>query len=166
MPAFFYTLCATMPDMPQAAWPLALAVLALLGVAALIDAFKGRVPDAIIFLGLVLTTGAQGALVDWPFAARHLTIALAAALFFWVINQLWYRFKNHDAIGMGDAKWTMLAVAAFGIPPVIYAWAIGAILGLLWLGAARIAKNRARRVHFAPFLFAGLLAGLYWIRLR
>ena len=166
MQDFFHIFAAALPDMPQTAWPLALAVLALLGIAALIDAFKGRIPDAIIFFGLVLTTGAQGALVDWPFAADHLMMGLGAGIFFWTVNQLWYRLKQHDAIGMGDAKWTMLAVAAFGILPAIYAWGLGAILGLLWLGAAQFAKKRARHVHFAPFLFAGLLAGLYWLRLR
>ena len=157
---------ATMPDMPQAAWPLALATLALLGLAALIDAFRGRIPDAIVFCGLVLATAVQGETESWPFAARHLAIALAVALFFWGVNWLWYRSYRHDAIGMGDAKWTMLAVDVFGIMPALYAWSLGAVLALLWLGGARLAKKPGTRVHFAPFLLAGLLAGIYWLRLR
>jgi prepilin signal peptidase PulO-like enzyme (type II secretory pathway) len=159
-------LAQTMPGMPVEIWWLAPAVLVLLGVAAGIDAFTARVPDPVIFLGLFVTTAAQGFATDWPIAARHLTIGFGAGFSIYALNQLWYRLKKSDALGMGDAKWTMLAVTCFGIAPAAIAWGLGAWLALSWMGLRRLAKKPMARVHFAPFLFAGLLAGIWWLRLR
>jgi prepilin signal peptidase PulO-like enzyme (type II secretory pathway) len=151
---------------PAELWWLAPVTLIILGAAAAIDAFKGRVPDPLIFFGLLIATAARGFIIDWPIAARHLMIGFAAGFFLYGINLIWYRFKKHDAIGMGDAKWTMLAVACFGIAPSAIGWVLGAWLALLWMGALKLMRKSIARVHFAPFLFAGLLAGIYWLRLR
>ncbi len=159
-------LTQSMSGMPPEAWWLAALTLVLLGAAALVDAFTSRVPDPLIFLGLLIVTAAQGFYVSWPFAAGHLTAALVAAFVVWAVNQAWYRLYKHDAIGMGDAKWTMLAVACFGAMPAIFAWGAGACLAILWIGIVRVTRQRIAHVHFAPFLFLGLLAGVYWFRLR
>ena len=80
---------------------------------------------------------------------------------------------------MGDAKWTALAIAAFGFKPALWAWVVGAWLGLSWLALQAVfsllrrlfdpsaqVRDFYERLHFAPFLFIGLLAGLYWNYLR
>jgi prepilin signal peptidase PulO-like enzyme (type II secretory pathway) len=166
-------------DLPPEAWWASGLVLLALGLTALFDAFKGRVPDALIFLGLFLITAAQGFYADWPLAGQHLLFGFGAAFALWAANQLYYNTFRHDAIGMGDAKWTALAVAAFGVKPVLWAWVLGAWLGLSWMALKAVfallrqlfrpsvqAKDYFERVHFAPFLFLGLLAGLYWNYLR
>jgi prepilin signal peptidase PulO-like enzyme (type II secretory pathway) len=156
----------TIPNMPPEAWWLAALVLLVLGLAALVDTVTSSIPDPLIFLGLVAVTGTQGIYMSWPFAATNLAYALIAAFIVWAINQLWYRFKKVDAIGMGDAKWTMLAVACFGPGPALFAWGFGACLAVLWMGATRIVRFQIARVYFAPFLFMGLAAGLYWLRIK
>ncbi|MFY9289065.1 MAG: hypothetical protein WAO98_11260 [Alphaproteobacteria bacterium] len=152
--------------LPPEAWWLPAVVLLILGAAALIDSFTSNVPDPLIFLGLLAVTAMQGLYVSWPFAAQHLMLALAAAITIWAINQAWYYGFRHDALGMGDAKWTMLAVSCFDIKPVLVAWGLGAILALVWMGVMKIARCEITRVYFAPFLFIGLLAGIYWLRLK
>lgn len=155
-----------MPAMPSEAWWLAIVVFLILGVAAVRDAFTGRVPDPLVFFGLLLTVAAQGFLVSWPFASRRLTLGLLALFAIWLVNQLWYRMKKRDALGMGDAKWTLLAVSCFGPEIGAFAWLLGAWLALFWMGALRVLKRPIAHVHFAPFLFVALTAGIYWLRLR
>lgn len=174
-----YFLARLTPDLPPEAWWAPGLVILALGLTAVFDAFKGRVPDAVVFPGLFLITAVQGFYIHWPAAGQHLLFGLGAAFVLWLINQLYYNVFRHDALGMGDAKWTALAVAAFGIKPVLWAWVIGAWLGLSWMALKAAfgllrhfftpsipAKDYFERVHFAPFLFLGLLAGLYWNFLR
>jgi prepilin signal peptidase PulO-like enzyme (type II secretory pathway) len=152
--------------MPPEIWWLSAVTLLILGAAALVDTVTSRVPDPLIFLGLLIVTATQGFYISWNFAAMHLALALASALVVWIINQLWYRVKKADAIGMGDAKWTMLAIACFDITPALFAWGFGACLATLGMGFMRATHKKIAHVYFAPFLFLGLLAGLYWLRLR
>ncbi|HEU0118380.1 MAG TPA: prepilin peptidase [Alphaproteobacteria bacterium] len=153
----------SVPDMPPEAWWLTALVLIVLASSAAVDAFTSTVPDPLVFLGLLAVTGTQGVYVSWPFAAAHLAWAIAAAACLWAINMAWYYAFKQDAIGMGDAKWTMLAVACFGLTPAFYAWGIGAVLAILYLGAAKLVRYQLMHVYFAPFLFIGLIAGLYWL---
>ncbi|NTU76384.1 MAG: hypothetical protein HGA90_00965 [Alphaproteobacteria bacterium] len=153
---------------PSLDW-LPLVMLLTLAGTALYDAFTGRVPDAPLFLGLLVTTAAIGLAADWPLAAERLTLGLGVAIGLWAVNQLYRFFFQRDALGMGDAKWSLLAVTVFGLLPVVYAWVVGAWLALIWLGGAKLARRLRQQdaqdgsyVHFAPFLFLGLLAGLYW----
>jgi prepilin signal peptidase PulO-like enzyme (type II secretory pathway) len=155
-----------MGDMPLESGWLALVVLVLLGAAALIDLKTGRIPDALIFFGLVGVTLVRALYVDWQFAANHLTVALVVGFAIYGINLLWYQFRNRDALGMGDAKWTMLAVATFGWEAPLIAWVVGAWLALFWMGGARLIKRPLKRVHFAPFLFLGLFVGIYLVEFR
>ncbi len=158
--------------LPAEAWWLPGILLLILGSGAAYDAVRGRVPDGIILAGSVVALGTLGLYADWPEASHHLLWGLGASLLIWGVNQLYYRFLKHDAIGMGDAKWTLLAVIGFGWMPAAFAWIVGAWLGALWLtGAWLFAKARGRknfraRVHFTPFLFLGLLAGLYILTVR
>jgi prepilin signal peptidase PulO-like enzyme (type II secretory pathway) len=159
-------LLATMPVLPLAAWWIPALVLIILATTAVIDAFTSTVPDPLIFIGMLATVAAEGFYVSWPFAASNLTIALIAAVIIWGVNQLWYRQFKHDAIGMGDAKWTLLAITAFGALPAIFAWGGGACLAVIWIALSHVVRKPARHVHFAPFLYLGLVAGLCWLQLR
>lgn len=152
--------------MPPEAWWLPALTLLVLGAAAAVDAFTAVIPDALIFLGTVATVAVQGFYVSWPFASHHLAVALAVMAGLWAINELWHWRFRQDALGMGDAKWTMLAVACFGTLPPLFAWGFGSCLAVLWIGGLRLARRDIAHVYFAPFLFAGLLAGLYWLRLK
>jgi len=162
----FLSLSQTMPYMPPASWWLAPLVLFLLGTLAVIDALTSKVPDPLILPSLILITVVQGYYVEWTFAGSHMLTAFAAAFTIFLLNEIWFRIGKRDALGMGDAKWTMLAVVCFGLPPALIAWGVGAILAVGWIGLARVANHPIKRVHFAPFLFFGLLAGIWWLRLR
>ncbi len=153
---------AAAPDMPPALWMVTLTVWGILGIAALIDALKKIVPDPLILLGAVGVTAALGFAVSWEVAAQHLRLALASALIIWAINALWYARFKRDALGMGDAKWTLLAVLCFGPVRALVAWGGGAILAVFVMGVARLAGRRLSQVSFAPFLFVGLSAAS-WI---
>ncbi len=150
---------------PDIFWIPAL-VLLLLGVLALEDARSGHIPDSIIAFGMILLIAAQGYYVSVIFAVMHLLLGLGLALLLWAINKAWYMWRRHDALGMGDAKWTMVAATCFGIGPAAFAWFVGAWLALLWIGLCRLFAHKITRVHFAPFLFLGLIAGIWWIRLK
>lgn len=156
----------TAPNMPQDSWVVTGCILGALLVTAIIDIFTTRVPGILIYLGLIATLAAQGILNSWNIAGLHLFQAVVAGALIWSINALWYRIFRHDALGMGDAKWTMLAVACFGIIPALFAWGIGSILAVIFMSAAQISNYKITRVTFAPFLFIGLCVGIYWLRLR
>ena len=155
-------------DLPPDAWWLPGLVLLVLGLSATIDALTGTIPDWIIFLGISAVVLAQGIYMDWPFAAAHLRLAIAAGFGLWFLNELWQRTFKNDAYGMGDAKWTVLAVSCFGFQPALFAWGAAACLAVAWIGVLRLARPKAEteNVYFGPFLFIGLLIGLYWLRLR
>ncbi len=154
------------PGLPPGAWWMPAIVLFLLGCAAIVDAVSSVVPDSIIFLGLGAVLATQGMYVGLPFAGWHLALAIGAAILVWSMNDLWRAVFDNDAIGMGDAKWTALAVCCFDLNPVLAAWGIGAWLALVWIGASWACKYKLQRVYFAPFLFLGLIAAIYLLRLR
>ena len=134
----------------------------VLALTSFVDLLTATIPDILIFLGLLAVTVARGLGHSWEDSAHHLRQAIGAGLVIWVINFLWYKKFRHDALGMGDAKWTMLAVDCFGILPALIAWGVGSVLAVVFIGVAKIFKRPIARVHFAPFLFAGLCAGIYW----
>lgn len=155
-----------MEPLPPETWLLPAFILLLLGVTAAIDAFSGRIPDSVIVVGLITVVGVCGYYGAWQLGAQKLGYGLGAAIVVWLINQIYYNLMKRDAIGMGDAKWSALATAALGFKPVIIAWIVAAWLGLLWMGLARLLRGRLHQLHFAPFLFLGLLAGIYVIYIQ
>lgn len=151
--------------LPAEAFFVPLVILYILSAAALVDARTGRIPDPFILGGLLFLVTMDGLFVNWPFAASRLALGLGAAFALWAVNQLWFKAFGHDSIGMGDAKWTALAVAAFHIKPVLMAWFIGALLGIVWLAllwfwALLTGREKPSHIHFAPFLLIGLTVGL------
>ena len=152
------------PGMPTGGWVITACILGALGLAALIDIFTGRIPDILIFFALAIVVGTQGMFGTWNLAAFHLAEALIAGFIIWIANEIWYRILRQDALGMGDAKWTILAVACFGLLPALFAWGLGAVLAVIFILAADIAQRKIARVTFAPFLFTGLCVGIYIVR--
>jgi prepilin signal peptidase PulO-like enzyme (type II secretory pathway) len=152
------------PGMPPDYWWVTACVLLILTLTATVDAFTAIIPDILIFLGLLAVTGTQGWMESWEIAAHHLRQAVASGLIIWGINFAWRTKFRYDALGMGDAKWTMLAVACFGIEPVIFAWGVGSVCATFFIGMARLVRYRITHVTFSPFLLAGLGVGLYRVR--
>ena len=159
-------LIVTAPDMPPELWAVPAFVLGILLVTAIIDAFTKIVPDVLIFAGLMIATGLLGFFASWDIAAQHLQVAIAVTVAIWGMNELWYRSFHHEALGMGDAKWTLLAVTCFGVIPALLAWGGGAVIAAIFMIGMRLFRCPIKRVTFAPFLLIGLCAGLYWLRLR
>jgi prepilin signal peptidase PulO-like enzyme (type II secretory pathway) len=149
------------PDLPPEAWAFTGAILLALGIAAAIDARTGIVPDPLIFLGLFSVAALHGIFVSWDVAALHLRQAIAAGVLIWAINEAWFRAFKHDALGMGDAKWTMLAVAHFGIESSIVAWGVSSVIATIFIGLFRVFNHQISQVRFAPFLFVGLGVALH-----
>jgi prepilin signal peptidase PulO-like enzyme (type II secretory pathway) len=154
------------PVLPPEQWWMTATVFGILAAAALIDSFTATVPDLLLLGGLLAIAGMQGMYVSWSFAGHQLLLALESGALIFIINFLWFHFFHHDALGMGDAKWTMLAVSCFGIMPALYAWGIGACLAVVWMLGLKIVRYQVTRVYFVPFLFIGLLGGLWWVRLK
>lgn len=152
------------PGMPPEYWWVTAGVLFILALAATIDAFTTVIPDVLIFLGLVAVTSVQGFFVSWDIAALYLREAIGAGLAIWFINFAWHWKFGYDALGMGDAKWTMLAAACFGIAPAVYAWGIGSVLATILILTLRLFKYRVAAVTFSPFLFIGLGVALFALR--
>lgn len=149
----------------EASW-VSIVVLAILGAAATIDAMSESVPDVLIFLGLLAITAIQGMYVSWPFAAHHLTYAIADGFVIWAINEVCLRMFKRDVLSMSDAKWTILAVSCFDVLPVLYAWAFAVVLGVLKIFIIdRFRKKPPKFIHWTPLLFPGLLVSLYILRM-
>lgn len=144
--------------------PLVLFVLAL---TAFVDARTGRVPDAPLAVAFVGAFAALAYWNGWLVALDYLWPALAFVLVLYFSNRIFVKLFRHDAFGMGDVKWTGAATIAYGAEAVIGAWVVGAVLGLVWMGARRLwlkvsdSYEGHAYVHFVPFLFLGLLVSLF-----
>lgn len=145
---------------PSDLWWVSPVALVALGATAVTDSFTSRVPDAVVIPTtlalLIINIFYRG----WEDAALLATVALAFGGVLWLTNALWWVYRREDALGMGDAKWTMAGVIAFGLLPLLWAWGLGALLALTWMGWARLFNKPIARVYFVPFLFLGLLGGL------
>lgn len=147
--------------MPPESWVLFAVILCILGVTAAVDARRGIVPDMPLAIGAVSVVVGLGLYGNAILALQALGKGLAAGAVVWGINEIYFRLRGQEALGMGDAKWTVLAVATFGVAPGLVAWGVGAWLALGWLGVRRfILRRTAPHLHFAPFLFGGLVLAL------
>ncbi len=156
---------------PSTLWYVPLFLLVLLGFVSFVDARTGRVPDLPLLLGGLVAVAVLAWGAGWASAGLRLLYVVGAVVSLRLLNEGYYRLFGHDAFGFGDAKWTGLAVAGFGLAPVCWAWVFGAWLGVIWLGL-RVVWRKVRPtyagqayVHFAPFLFLGLVVALLRDRL-
>ncbi|MDD3029949.1 MAG: prepilin peptidase [Alphaproteobacteria bacterium] len=148
------------PETPQECWPVTFFVIFILAVSAVRDALTKTIPEPLIFFGLFVSVAVLGFSDSWENAAHHLLLGIVACVIIWAINFAWYWKFGYDALGMGDAKWTMLAVTWFGVLPVAVAWGVGSVLATILIGTMRLFRRKIVRVAFSPFLFAGLGVGL------
>jgi prepilin signal peptidase PulO-like enzyme (type II secretory pathway) len=154
-------------DFPAPIWYVPSCVLFLLAIASFVDARTGRVPDSVIGIGLLGALASLAWYADWFVAGERFLYVAASILVLRLANAAYHKMFQHDAFGFGDAKWTGLAVAGFSYEPVIGAWIIGAWCAIIWLGVRwlwrRVSDNYYGHsyVHFAPFLFIGLVATLF-----
>ncbi|MEJ0061921.1 MAG: prepilin peptidase [Alphaproteobacteria bacterium] len=142
---------------------LAVFLWAMLGWTAFIDARSGRVPDRLLIAGAAGAALAMAILMPPSFLLARLVAAVICGGIIWALNELWYYFRKRDALGMGDAKWSMLAAFGFGAAPVLWAWVAAAWLGLGLIGVMRLIGRPLKRVHFAPFLLVGLAIAKLWL---
>lgn len=165
--SYILNLLASLPGpQPEQAWFLLPVVLGTLGLTALIDARTGRVPDSILFIGYVTALGSSAAYEGWNTAFIRVAMTLAVVAVLWFVNRFFRYLWQRDAFGMGDAKWTGLAVLGLSLSPALWAWIYGAWLGVAWMGLRWLAGliwpqlRGEGYVHFAPFLFIGLLISM------
>lgn len=136
-------------------WAGALAFAALF-YTAVVDARTGLVPPvplAVAAMALMASLLASGA--DRAFTEPSHALLVYALIF--AVNEVHYRITGRDALGLGDAHWSLVATLAFGAPAVLLSWGLGAWLALLWLGARRLCGKPAGQVYFVPFLFIALV---------
>lgn len=148
---------------PFAPWLPAFVLAVLFGTAAW-DARTGIIPNIPILVGTLAMTGGRFLANGWQDALYYLGLGVGACVIIYLINEGWYRLFKKDAIGMGDAKWTGLAIVAFGPIASIFAWFAGSWLSLLWIGGCYLFRVRIKKVYFGPFLFLGLIIGLAVVR--
>src|SRR5262249_51412424 len=144
---------------PYGPWAPLAVYLILLGTAAW-DARTGIVPNIPLLIGGIIITAARYMADGWQNALVYLLQGLGAWALGWGLNEVWYRLFKKDALGMGDAKWTALAITAFGIVPALFAWFGGAWIAIAWIAICWLCGKKIRKVYYAPFLFCGLTVGL------
>ncbi len=141
------------------------AVFILLLWAAMVDALTGLVPDGILVPAAFLALAGVRFAYDTSTLVEQGLYAGAGMMVIYVINRTYLIFFDRDAIGMGDAKWTGVALLIFEVPDVLWGWVFGAWLGLMWMAGGRLYATLTKSpsityVHFAPFLAIGLLTSL------
>lgn len=147
-------------DGPFGPWLPGYVLLVLLFTAAW-DARTGIVPNKALLTGAVPLMIGRYVANGWQDALTYLALGIGVWAFIWALNEAWYTFFKKDAVGMGDAKWTALAVATFGlVPGALFAWFAGSWVSIGWFALSYAVGRRIKKVYFAPFLFCGLIIGL------
>lgn len=152
---FFNTIFAG----PYGPWLPGAIYLILLATAAW-DARTGIVPNIPLAIGAAAIIVGRFLVEEWPTALVYIAMGFGAWAVIWVFNEIWFRVFKKDAIGMGDAKWTALAVAAFGPVPALFAWLAGSWVAIAWIGLSWLMGHKIKKVYYAPFLLCGLTIGL------
>lgn len=148
---------------PYAPW-LAFGIYLILFATAAWDARTGIVPNAPLFIGAAAWLLALYMTTGWKSVGIAAAWGAGAWFVIWALNELWFRFFGKDAVGMGDAKWTALAIMVFSGFPALAAWFAGAWISIFWIAGSYFLRRPIRKVYFAPFLFCGLTLGLLVMR--
>ena len=118
--------------------------LAALIYTAIVDARTGLVPPyPLLAAGLVAVIG--WLVVNPVLATPHILYAFSGYAVIWSLNMVWRLLYKHDALGMGDASWTALAILAYGWQLCIAAWGGGALLALLFLAIRKAIGKQPRK---------------------
>ena len=114
-----------------------------------------RIPDALVFGGLILLTVRRLVFSSSP----TLWFLLEGGIGFGFILVFWYLSRRK--IGLGDAKLSGLVALLLGIPAWILSLFLASVAGIAY-GGIRMARGtmlKTDRIPFAPFLGAGALVG-------
>lgn len=162
-PPFSLDAAPTSPG-AAAAWFLYYAFFIALAIAiSSYDIERGLIPTVLV-RPLVLAGAAAAALRMLAGGGAAWLVLLAAVtggafLLFW---GLWF-FSRGRAMGRGDADVALAIALCLGPAPAIagflFAFWIGAVLGILLVSARRL--EWSSEIPFAPFLFAGAIAGIF-----
>lgn len=132
-------------------------LIALLAIAAVIDARTQRIPDP-----LNAAIALLGAAFVWATGQDALQAALGAAFGFgaiWGVNALYLRLRGRDGIGMGDAKLMGAGGLWIGLLGAPFAMILGTCAALAGVALMRL-RGRAitgtDRLAFGPYLAFGV----------
>lgn len=126
------------------------------------------IPDGFVYafvllaLSVVIYRAVGPSGFDWPLLGRHLAAGVGLGAAFWL---LWWA-SGGRWLGFADGKLALgvgfLAGPSGGLSAIVFAFWIGAIIGLLLLGWSRLWRRRHKsytmksELPFAPFIIAGL----------
>jgi leader peptidase (prepilin peptidase)/N-methyltransferase len=146
---------------------IAATLLALLALASLvlawIDIRRGIIPDW-LNLFIALAGLAWAWLLDgWDAAVAAALEGLAIGVIVFLLRWLYFRFRGHHGLGLGDVK--LLAASAVwigvgGIPVQLLVGSITALIAAVVLHVTGRTMTRRTALPFGPFLAFGLLATL------
>jgi leader peptidase (prepilin peptidase) / N-methyltransferase len=126
-----------------------------------IDAEWQIIPDAII-----LPAAAMGLALMIALEPHHwlewLVSGLGAALFLFVIAEVYRRMRGIEGMGMGDVKLALCMGVYLGtavIPALFIGFVLGAAAGVLLMAVA--GRSGKTAIPFGPFLAAGAVVALF-----
>ena len=103
--------------------------------------------------------GAFGAGSPWPILPS-VVVAFGAFVFFWLL----WRLSAGRAMGRGDADMALALGVYFppflAVESILFSFWIGALYGIVMMAAGKLGWRSA--IPFAPFLFVGALAALFF----
>jgi leader peptidase (prepilin peptidase)/N-methyltransferase len=119
------------------------------------------IPDAVVLpvaaLGLALMIVLEPhRWLEW------LVSGLGAALFLFVIAEVYRRLRGIEGMGMGDVKLALCMGVYLGaavIPALFIGFVVGAVAGVLLMAVA--GKSGKTAIPFGPFLAAGAVVALF-----
>jgi leader peptidase (prepilin peptidase) / N-methyltransferase len=119
--------------------------------ASVIDIKQKKIPDWIVFPGIIILTGFRIIFFEDLLYVIAINIITGPVLFFIVY------FLTHGKLGMGDIKYSALMGVFTGLPGLFVAIGLASILGLLFAVAGLTLGifHLKTKIPFAPFLSLG-----------
>lgn len=121
--------------------------------ASVIDIRSKKIPDWIIFPGIIILTGFRIIIFDDLLYLVALYLLTGPVLFIIVF------FLTHGKLGMGDLKYSSLIGVFIGLPGLLAAIGLASIMGLIFaiIGLLIGKLQLNSKIPFAPFLTLGSL---------
>jgi len=146
---------------------IAIALLVLLALASLllawIDLHRGIIPDWLNLFVALLGLARAFLLDGWPTALDAALEGLAAGAVIYALRGLYFRWRGHHGLGLGDVKLLAASAVWIGVVGIPMQLLITSVAALIAAGALHVTGQRMTRqtaLPFGPFLALGLLAAL------